>query len=166
MLIHPTLDNLKGLRLFAMAHALESQMEIKDVQDMVFEDRLGLLVDAELVARENKKLKSRLEGAKLRLAACIEDLDMKATRGLDRRVIAALSTCDWLRAHQNVLITGFTGAGKTYVACALAEKACREGFTAQYERANKLFQDLALAKADGRYHRVLASIARKDVFVC
>jgi DNA replication protein DnaC len=165
MLIHPTLDNLKALRLFSMAKGLESQMEIKEFQDMAFEDRLGLLVDAELMAKENKKLKARLDGAKLRLVACIEDLDVKAARGLDRRVIAALSTCDWLTQRQNVLVTGFTGAGKTYVACALAEKACREGFTAQYERSTKLFHDLALAKADGRYHKVLASIARKDLII-
>lgn len=165
MLIHPTLDNLKTLKLFAMADALHTQQGIKDIEALTFEDRLGLLVDAELCAKSNKQLKNRLTTAKLRLSACIEDLDVKSARGLERRVIATLSTCEWLRLHRNVLVTGATGAGKTYVTCALAHKACREGYTAVYLRAPKLFQDLAIAKADGRYHKILDSLSKKDLIV-
>ena len=165
MLIHPTLDNMRALRLFAMAQALETQMSMKDIEEINFTDRLGLLVDAELIARENKRLQSRLKNAKLRLSACIEDLDIKAARGLDRNVIAALATSDWLKSHQNVIVTGPTGAGKTYIACALAQKACRDGFTTFYERATSLFQELALAKVDGRYNKIMAGFAKKDLLV-
>lgn len=165
MLIHPTIDNMKALKLFAMVKALETQMELKDVQEMPFEDRLGLLVDAELIARENKRLDSRLTNAKLRLSACIEDLDLKASRGLDRSVITSLATSDWIKLHRNVLVTGPTGAGKTYVSCALAQKACRDGYTVLYQRASQLFQELTLAKADGRYTRILTNLSKKDLFV-
>lgn len=165
MLIHPTIDNMKALKLFAMVKALETQMEMKDVQDINFEDRLGLLVDAELVARENKRLQARLASAKLRLSACMEDLDLKGNRGLDRSVITALATSDWIKLHRNVLVDGPTGAGKTYLSCALAQKACRNGYTVFYQRASQLFQDLALAKADGRYGKILTAISKKDLFV-
>ena len=165
MLIHPTLDNMRALKLFAMVKSLETQMGMKDIEEMDFTDRLGLLVDAELITRENKRLQSRLQNAKLRLSACIEDLDVKAARGLDRTVINTLATSDWLKLHRNVIVTGATGAGKTYVACALAQKACRDGYTVFYERAPKLFQDLALAKADGRYHKIMTNLAKKDLIV-
>ena len=112
MLIHPTIDNMRSLRLFAMVQALQTQMEMKDIEEMNFTDRLGLLVDAELIARENNRLQSRLRTAKLRLSACIEDLDIKAARGLDRTVVTALATSDWLKRHQNVIVTGATGAGQ------------------------------------------------------
>jgi DNA replication protein DnaC len=156
---------MRALKLFAMAKALDTQIGMKDIEEMNFEDRLGLLVDAELIARENKRLQSRLKNAKLRLSACIEDLDVKAARGLDRIVVNALASSDWLQNHQNVIVTGPTGAGKTYVACALAQKACRDGYTVFYERAPRLFQDLALAKADGRYHKIMAALAKKDLIV-
>ncbi len=165
MLLHPTLDNMRALKLFAMLHALEAQMGMKDIEEMDFMDRLGLLVDAELIARENKRLQSRLKNAKLRLSACIEDLDIKAARGLDRNVITALATSDWLKRHQNVIVTGATGSGKTYVACALAQKACRDGYTVFYQRAPRLFEDLAMAKADGRYHKIVDTLAKKDLVV-
>jgi DNA replication protein DnaC len=156
---------MRAIKLFAMARALETQMEMKDIEEMNFTDRLGLLVDAELIARENKRLQSRLRNAKLRLSACIEDLDVKATRGLDRTVVTALATSDWLKRHQNVIVTGPCGVGKTYIACALAQKACRDGYTVFYERAPKLFQDLALAKADGRYYKIMTNLAKKDLIV-
>ena len=165
MLIHPTLDNMRSLKLFAMVQALETQMGMKDIEEMNFTDRLGLLVDAELTSRENKRLQSRLRNAKLRLSACVEDIDVKAARGLDRIVVTSLATCDWLQQHQNVIVTGPAGAGKTYIACALAQKACRAGYTVFYERAPRLFQDLALAKADGRYHKIMTGLAKKDLVV-
>lgn len=165
MLIQPTIENLRKLRLFGMLNALESQMEMKDIQELSFEDRLGLLVDAELIARENRQLQSRLKVAKLRLSACMEDLEVQASRGIDRTVAVALATCDWLRLHRNILITGPTGSGKTYASCAIAQKACREGYTVVYHRATKLFHDLSLAKADGRYYKILAGLAKKDLIV-
>jgi DNA replication protein DnaC len=148
-----------------MAKALEEQMETKDITELTFEDRLGLLVDAELIAKENQGLQTRLKNARLRLAACMEDIDLKTSRGIDRSALVALSSCDWLRRHQNIFVTGATGSGKTYMACALAQKACRAGFTVIYQRATTLFHDLALAKADGRYHKILASLAKKDLII-
>lgn len=165
MLIHPTLDSLRSLKLFGMAKALEAQMEMPEAKDLCFEERIGLLVDQEVSHRDNRQLTSRLKAAKLRQTACMEDLDLRIPRGLDRSLVAALASCQWAGAHQNILIVGPTGIGKSYLACAFAQKACREGFTAQYERTSRLFQELALAKEDGRYVRLLNSISRKDVLV-
>ncbi len=165
MLIHPTIDNMRSLRLFGMARALESQLELKEARELAFEERLGLLVDAEMVARHNKSLEARLKTAKLRLIASIEDLDLRANRGLDRAVITSLATADWVLSKQNVLISGPTGAGKTYLACALAQRVCKLGFSVLYFRAPILFQDLSLAKADGRYKRLLASISKRHLIV-
>ena len=165
MLIHPTLDHMRTLKLFGMARALETQFELKEARELSFEERLGLLLDAEMVARENKTLEARLKSAKLRLTASLEDLELRATRGLDRSVITALSTCDWVQSKQNVLITGPTGAGKTYLSCALAQKACRLGFSVAYFRAPILFQDLSISKADGRYRGLLTSITKRQLIV-
>jgi len=165
MLMHPTIDNMRTLKLFGMIKALEAQADVQEIAGLSFEDRLGLLVDAELIARENKQLQSRMKSAKLRLSACIEDLDVQSNRGLDRSAVASLSTCDWIKRCRNILVTGPTGAGKTYVSCAIAQKACRAGYTVVYERATKLFHDLALAKADGRYYKILSTLAKKDLIV-
>jgi DNA replication protein DnaC len=165
MLIHPTLDHMRTLKLFGMARALETQFELKEARELSFEERLGLLLDAEMVARENKTLETRLKSAKLRLTASLEDLELRATRGLDRSVITALGTCDWVQSKQNVLITGPTGAGKTYLSCALAQKACRLGFSVAYFRAPILFQDLSISKADGRYRGLLTSITKRRLIV-
>jgi DNA replication protein DnaC len=165
MLIHPTIEHMKSLRLFGMARALENQMELKEIRELSFEERIGMLIDAEKVARENKGLESRLKSAKLRLSACIEDLELRANRGLDRSSITALASADWVQSKQNILVTGPTGAGKTYLACALAQKACRLGYSVAYFRAPILFQDLAVAKADGRYRRLLASISKRRLIV-
>lgn len=165
MLIHPTIDSLRALKLFSMAKALETQAEMKEIHDIPFEDRLGLMVDAELIARENKQVESRLKTARLRLSACMEDIDLKTSRGLDRSVLASLATCDWLRLHRNIQITGPCGSGKTYLACALGQKACRMGFSVSYHRATTLFHDLAMAKADGRYHKLLAAIAKTHLII-
>lgn len=148
-----------------MAQAMETQMAISDAQSLSFEERLGLLVDQEMITRENRRLQTRLRIAKLRQPACIEDLDLRNNRGLDRSVINSLATSQWVQAHQNILIIGPTGVGKSYLACALTQKACRDGYTAVYDRAPRLFQDLSIAKADGRYGKVLVSLARKDILV-
>jgi DNA replication protein DnaC len=148
-----------------MIQALESQQQMADVQELPFEDRFGLIVDAELASRDNRSLQSRLTKARLRQAACIEDLDFKTSRGLDRAVIASLATSVWVGQRHNVLICGPTGSGKSFVACALAQKACRDGHTAAYHRASKLFHELAIAKSTGKYGTMISSISKKDVLV-
>jgi DNA replication protein DnaC len=165
MLIHPTIDTMKALKLFGMARALETQLELKEARDLSFEERLGMLLDAEALDRDNKRTSSRLNSAKLRLAACMEDLKIKPGRGLDRSVITSLSSCDWIRDKRNIAITGPTGSGKTYLACALGHSACRQGFTVMYHRLPSLFDDLILAKADGRYKRLLSSLESKRLLI-
>ena len=165
MLNQPTVDKLHELRLFGMAKALEEQNGSSQYEALDFADRLGLLVDRESAQRDSKRLRLRLKQAKLRLTATIEDVDFRHPRGLDKSLILALAGCQWIREHQNVLITGPTGVGKSYLACALAHKACREGFRALYLRAPRLFEDLAMAKADGRYRKILAAYARIDLLI-
>ena len=156
MLNEPTLDKLRHLGLYAMATAWEAQQKDTSLGQITFDERLGLLVDAECFARENKRLTRLLREAKLKISqACIEDIDYAARRELDKSVVRQLATCRWVQEHQNVLITGMTGVGKTYVACALAQQACRSGYRALYRRASRFFQDLAMARADGSYTRLL-----------
>lgn len=166
MLSEPTTEKLKTMRLDAMATAWKEQSGKPDVNRLAFDERFGMLVDAEYLHRENKRLEKALRDAKLRIAAaCIEDIDYAAARELDKAQVRQLASCRWVAEHQNVLVTGMTGTGKTYVACALAQQACRKGYRAIYRRASKLFPELALARADGTYTRVLAKIARADVLV-
>ena len=165
MLKQPTIDKLYELRLFGMAKALEEQDASPKYERLDFLDRLALLVDRESAERDTNRLRLRLKQAKLRLTATVEDVDFRHPRGLDKSLVLALAGCRWIREHHNVIITGPTGVGKSYLACALAHKACREGFRVLYLRAPRLFDDLALAKADGRYRRVLAAYARLDLFV-
>jgi DNA replication protein DnaC len=165
MLVHPTLDKLESLRLTGMVKAFKEQMEMADISDITFEERLGLLADRETADRETRRLKTRLRKAKLRQNACIEDIDFKHPRGLDKSLITRLADCEWIKKHQNLIITGPTGAGKSYLACAFAQKACREGYTAVYLRISRLFEDLSLAKGDGRYIKMLTSFAKTDLLV-
>lgn len=165
MLKQPTIDKLHELRLFGMAKALEEQDGAPQYERLDFLDRLALLVDRESAERDSNRLRLRLKQAKLRLTATIEDVDFRHPRGLEKSLVLALAGCRWIREHHNVIITGPTGVGKSYLACALAHKACREGFRTLYLRAPRLFDDLALAKADGRYRRVLAAYARIDLLV-
>lgn len=166
MLNEPTLQKLKALRLDAFAAAWTEQQSSPDIQSLSFDERLGLLVDAEWLARENKRLTRVLKDAKLRLSqACIEDIKYGARREIDKAQIRQLATCVWVQQHQNILVTGMTGTGKTYVACALAQQACRKGYRAVYRRASRLYEELTLARADGSYARVLDRLARVDVLV-
>ena len=165
MLNQPTVDKLYELRLFGMAKALEDQNGCSEYEALTFGDRLGLLVDRESADRDSKRLRLRLKQAKLRLTATIEDVDFRHPRGLDKSLLLALAGCQWIHEHHNVIITGPTGVGKSYLACALAHKACREGLRALYLRAPRLFDDLALAKADGRYRKILAAYARIDLLL-
>jgi DNA replication protein DnaC len=166
MLTQPTIDKLKALRLDALANAWLEQQKKPDLTKLAFDERLGMLVDAEWLYRENKRLGRSLKEAKLRLGqACIEDIDYPPRRELDRAVIRQLATCRWVEEHQNIVITGMTGTGKTYVACALAQQACRKGHRALYRRASRLTDELTLARADGTYVRLLAKLARADVLI-
>ena len=165
MLTHPTLEKLQTLKLTGMIKGLEEQLRMTGLEDLDFAERLGLLVDREITERENRRLKDRLAKARLRHIAAVEDVDLRTPRGLDRSVFLTLCSCQWVTQHLNVLITGKTGTGKSFLACALAQKACREGFTAAYHRVPLLLADLATAKSDGRYGKVLAGVARVDVLV-
>jgi DNA replication protein DnaC len=148
-----------------MLAALKELLNTSDTDRLSFEDRLGLLVDRETTARENRQLVSRLKKAKLRQSAVIEDVDFRHRRGLDQALFMQLAQGAWIKAHQNVIIIGPTGVGKTYLACALAHKACREGYSALYFRLPRLLQELSLSKGDGRYTGLLKSIARADLIV-
>jgi DNA replication protein DnaC len=166
MLTTPTLDTLQALKLPAMAHAWTEQQQHAAVQALSFDERFGLLVEAEWLARENKRLARALREAKLKLPhACIEAIDYPARRELDKAVVRQLATCRWIAEHQQVLVIGATGTGKTFVACALANQACRRGYRAYYRRASRLFDDLKLARADGTYGRLLSKLARLDVLL-
>ncbi len=165
MLNHPTLDKLHELRFTGMVKALTEQMALPDIGELSFEERLGLLVDREMTEREDRRLTTRLRQAKLKQNACIEDIDFKQSRGLDKSLILDLAQCQWIRKHLNLLITGPTGVGKTWVACALAQKACREGFTSLYLRLPRLLQELPIAKGDGTYTRLMNRLAKVDVLI-
>ncbi len=165
MLNHPTLDKLQALRFTGMAKALTEQMAVPDIDQLGFEERLGLLVDREMTEREDRRLKTRLRRAKLKQNACVEDIDYRHSRGLDKSLILDLAQCRWIKNHLNLLITGPTGVGKTWIACALAQQACRDGFTALYLRLPKLLQELPIAKGDGTYVKFLTRLARIDVLI-
>ena len=166
MLTQPTLEQLNELRLHALAQAWQAQHEDPSTDDLSFDDRLALLVEAEWMDRQNKRLSRLLREAKLRIAgACLEDLEYAKERKLDRSLMRQLATGRWIESHQNVVITGATGGGKTYIACALAQQACRRGHRVLYRRAPRLFDELTLARADGTYAKLLARFARTDVLV-
>ncbi|MCB1873233.1 MAG: IS21-like element helper ATPase IstB [Gammaproteobacteria bacterium] len=165
MLHHPTLEKLQTLRLSGMHKALIEQLSMSDIDTLSFEERLGLLTDREITEREDRRLKTRLRQAKLKHNACIEDIDHRAPRGLDKALILQLAACRWIHEGLNLIINGPTGVGKTWIACALAQKACREGYTALYLRLPRLFQELALAHGDGRFPKLMASFAKTDLII-
>jgi DNA replication protein DnaC len=165
MLTHPTLDKIERLRLAGMAKALSEQMQNHEIGSLTFEERLGLLIDRELTERENRRLTTRLRVARLRHQASIEDLDFRGTRGMDKSLVMSLSANQWISEHQNLLITGPTGVGKSYLACALGHKACRDGHMVLYQRLPRILHDLAIARHDGRYKKLMAALLRTDLLV-
>src|SRR4029077_561903 len=165
MLTHPTHDRLVTLGLTGMAKALDEQRKQPDIAALGFEERLALMVDREAIERENKKLVSRLKYATLRQSAVVEDADMKASRGLDKALFAKLVAGDWITRHQNLAIIGKTGLGKSWIACALGHKSCRDDRSVLYHRVPRLFDALAIARGDGRHARRLKTLSRVDLLI-
>ncbi len=166
MLTHHTAATLRALKLAGMATAFEEQLTQPLAHDLSFEERFGLLVDRERTHRENTRLQRLLKQARLKQAsACIENFDHRAGRGLDKGLMASLASCEWVHHHHNLLITGPTGGGKTWIACALANQACRQGLSALYVRVPRLFEELRIAHADGSFSRRLAQLAKTDVLL-
>src|SRR5277367_5814497 len=165
MLQEPMMEKLTAMRLVGMVDALKAQEQDLASRELSFLERLGLLVDQQWSWRENQALTRRLHAAKLK-GACVEEIDYRASRGLDKSVIRALAQkSGWVENHENIFVLGPTGVGKSFVACALAQKACRDGYSAFYTRAAALFRDLALARADGSLRALLARLSRIDVLV-
>lgn len=165
MMTQQTIERLHELRLTGMARALEEQMRISDMESLAFEDRLALLLEREITVRDDRRLTRLLHMAKLRQAAAVEDLDWRTPRGLDRSVVLRLAACQWIHDHDNVLISGATGTGKSYLACALAHAACRQGLSTRYYRFSRLLSELALARADGSYAKLLARLAKTQLLL-
>jgi DNA replication protein DnaC len=154
------------MRLGAMADAYLAQQQDPKIATLGFDERFAMIADAEHLFRDNRKLTCRLKEAKLRIGqACVEDIEYTPKRELEKAQIRQLATCRWVEEHHNILITGPTGVGKTYIACALAQQACRKGYRTIYRRLARLFEELNLARADGSYAKLLAKLARTDVLV-
>lgn len=165
MLLQPTIEKLHGLRLKGMAEALSRQLETTEAAGLSFEERLGLLVDYEWDLRQTKKIQRRLKEAKLKAKACIEDIDYRHPRGLKREVMLELASCRWIHGRRNLVVTGPTGVGKTWLACALSSRACREGLSVAYLRVPRLVDELSMAKADGSYLKQLRWMASRDLLL-
>lgn len=166
MLTNPTIETLKGLKLHGMIEALEEQQRNPAIQALAFEERLALIVDRERLYRDNQRRTRLLRGARLKIAAaCVEDINYKAARGLDKRQIATLATGEWIRRSQNLLISGATGSGKTWLACALAQQTCRQGASVLYWRVPRLIEALRVAHGDGSYTPFLKTLAKASLVV-
>lgn len=165
MLTHPTLDQLHQLGLHGMAKGFRELECQPEVTSLAHAEWLALLLDHEVTLRRQKRFESRARAAKLRQSASIEDVNYRAPRGLDRALFLKLAGCDWIRARHNLLITGPCGVGKSWLACALGQKACREDLSTAYHRVPRLFSALALARADGRYARTLRQMAKVDLLI-
>ena len=165
MLIHPMVERLRGLGLTAMADAFIEMKNTSAADDISREDWLGLLLDREATSRENKRLDRRLRHARLRQSAVIEDTDFRVPRGLDRALFQKLAGCGWIRDSQHLVISGSTGVGKSWLACALGHKACREGYSVLYRRAPRLFAELATARGEGRVARLMATLERTRLLI-
>ena len=165
MLVDQTLEKLNAMKLHGMANYLRGWLEKAPDKDVSATDLVGLLADAEWMYRENKKLSARLQHAKLRQQACLEEIDYGHARGLTKAQVLELSTSKWVESRQNVLLTGPTGVGKSFLACALGQKACRDGYSVVYRRASRLFDELAQARADGTHPHVLKRLAKAQVLI-
>lgn len=165
MMTNDTLRKLNELKLFGMAHAFSQQIESAATGHLSFEERVGLMVDHEATYRDDKRLRRLLANAKLREPACMEDIDYTAKRGLDRAMMSSLALCNWIRHGVNVIVTGATGLGKTWIACALGNQACRHGLTVKFERVPLLLEELAIAHPDGSFRKRIAAIGKLDLLI-
>jgi len=165
MLTQATLDKMNAMKMFGLAEAFERQLTSPQMSELSFEERVGMMIDAEHAGREQRQLARRLLSAKLRHQASLEQVDLKAHRGLDRQVVLSLGSCSWINDRHNLLISGPTGVGKSFLACAFAERSCRSGYSALYVRAPQLYQDLAVSRADASYGRLLARLTRTQLLV-
>ena len=165
MLVEPMLEKLNAMKLFGMAKYLREWLELPKDKALTPTELLGLLIDAEWVYRENRRLELRLQNAKLKQPACVEDIDYAHPRGLTKAVMLDLASSRWVQSHQNVILVGPTGIGKSWLACALGNKACRDGFSVVYRRASRLFDEMAQARADGTYPHLLRRLAKAQVLI-
>ncbi len=165
MLHQHTLDKLHTLRLTGMAAAFEQQLAQPAAQELSFEERFALLLDQEILYRDNRRLARLLKAAKLRVGACVEDIDYRHPRGIDRSFMSTLASCQWIQRHQNLAITGSAGSGKTWLACALGNQACRLGLSVRYVRLPRLFEMLRIAHGDGSYPRLMNQLAKTDLLI-
>lgn len=165
MLMNQTLETLHRLKLTGMAEAFAQQMEQPALHELAFEERLGLLVDRESTSRDNRRLTRLLQIAHFKHNACLEDTDYRHPRGLDRGLLASLASCAWIGTHQQVLITGPTGTGKSWLACALGLQACKQGITVRYERTSRLLEALRIARADGTLARRMIALAKVELLI-
>jgi DNA replication protein DnaC len=165
MLTQPTIEKLNSMKLSAMAKAFADQMQTPDMATLSFEERFGLIVDYQMTDLLNRRMLNRLKNAKLRLSASVEDLDFRQGRGMDRSTIVSLALNQWVKSHHNILVTGPTGAGKSYLACALAQKACRDGYSVFYQRLPRLLSDIAVSRHDGRYNKIMGPITKCEVLI-
>lgn len=165
MLHQHTLDKLHVLRLTGMAAAFEQQLAQPAVQELSFEERFALLLDQEILYRDNRRLARLLKAARLRVSACVEDIDYRHPRGIDRSFMSTLASCQWIERHQNLTITGPAGSGKTWLACALGNQACRQGLSVRYVRLPRLFEMLRIAHGDGSYPRLMNQLAKTDLLI-
>jgi len=165
MLNEQTFDKLYAMKLIGMAEGFKEQIEQSSFRDLSFEERFGILVERHWSWKENKRLSRLLKEAKLKLQACIEDVDYRTPRGIEKSVILSLASCDWIRNHQNLLVSGPTGVGKTFLACSFAQKACREGFRTFYIRSPQFFYQINLARADGSYGTLMKRLSKIHLLV-
>jgi len=160
-----TLSQLRYLKLTGMAQAFTEQIEQPPIQNLSFEERLALLVDRETLSRRNRRIKNLLRCAKLRQQACIENLDYNHSRDLNKGQFVSLAACDFIRQHHNVIITGPTGCGKSYLACVIGHQACRQGLTVKYLRLPRFLEEIAIAHADGSFGKLLVQILKVDLLI-
>lgn len=165
MLNEQTIDKLQIMKLTGMVEAFQEQAQQPEMDNLSFAERFGLIVDRQWIWKENCRMKRYLQEAKLKINACVEDIDYKTPRGIDQSMMMSLISCDWIRQHRNILITGPTGVGKSFVACALGNKACREAYRTFYVRSPRFTYQLALARADGSYGKIMAKLARTQVLI-